>query len=313
MDEKSIQIIEEPKAVQPVSEKTLTDYLQAFGLSSQLTKAETMQFIEVSKAFALNPFKREIYCIPYQGKDGKRSLSIITGYETYLKRAEYTGKLDGWECAIEGQGPNMKAIVTIFKKGWSRPFKHEVYFSEYNTGKSLWISKPRTMLKKVAVAQAFRLCFPDDMGGMPYTDDELPEEMTAAEPRDVTPPAETNPVEAARAAEAAVLEEIIAEIKDLNRQIAEVKAFIPGSMLADLRKELKNLGDDANEANRVKNMCADALSFGLEEKRKQEGAQLPKCAQPIEPQLDAPVFHLEGFPDEEDFADDSAELYEENK
>lgn len=189
---------EETRAVAPVSEKTIKDYLAAFGLASTLTDTETQQFVEVAKAFALNPFKREIYCVPYVDKQsGKRKLSIITGYETYLKRAEHTGLLDGWECSVEGQGPNMKAVVTIYRKGWSRPFKHEVYFSEYNTNKSLWVTKPRTMLKKVAVAQAFRLCFPDDMGGMPYTNDELPEEMSNL--KDVTPAAPAVPAEETKA------------------------------------------------------------------------------------------------------------------
>jgi hypothetical protein len=57
--------------------------------------------------------------------------------------------------------------------------------SEYNTGKSLWASKPITMLKKVAMAQAFRLAFPDELGGMPYTSDELGTDEQAE--RNVTP------------------------------------------------------------------------------------------------------------------------------
>ena len=42
----------------------------------------------------------------------------------------------------------------------------------------MWASKPYTMIKKVAIAQGFRLAFPDEIGGMPYTADELPDEMT---------------------------------------------------------------------------------------------------------------------------------------
>jgi len=33
---------------------------------------------------------------------------------------------------------------------------------------------PTFMLKKVAIAQGFRLAFPDDLGGMPYIPEELP-------------------------------------------------------------------------------------------------------------------------------------------
>jgi hypothetical protein len=33
------------------------------------------------------------------------------------------------------------------------------------------------MIKKVAMAQGFRLCFSDELGGMPYTADELPDQV----------------------------------------------------------------------------------------------------------------------------------------
>jgi hypothetical protein len=61
----------------------------------------------------------------------------------------------------------------------------EIDFNEYNQHNSMWESKPRTMIEKVAIAQAFRKAFPNDMGGMPYTSEELPDEMTTI--RDVTP------------------------------------------------------------------------------------------------------------------------------
>ena len=44
-----------------VQKQTLLDYLAAFGLASQLTQEEKLQFIEVAQAFGLNPFKREIH------------------------------------------------------------------------------------------------------------------------------------------------------------------------------------------------------------------------------------------------------------
>lgn len=34
---------------------------------------------------------------------------------------------------------------------------------------------PKFMLRKVAIAQGFRLCFPDELGEMPYTADEITE------------------------------------------------------------------------------------------------------------------------------------------
>jgi len=58
-----------------------------------------------------------------------------------------------------------------------------VYYNEYvqrtKEGRptKFWADKPYTMIKKVAMAQGFRLCFSDELGGMPYTADELPDHV----------------------------------------------------------------------------------------------------------------------------------------
>lgn len=180
-----------------VTEREIVSYMDAFGIASQLDVNEKRQFVEVATAFGLNPFKREVYCVPY-GKDDKRKLSIITGYEVYIKRAERSGKLSGWRAWTEGTGPAMKAFVEIHRRDWREPFRHEVLYSECVQTKydgaptSFWKRMPAFMLKKVCIAQGFRLAFPDELGGMPYTADELPDEMT--QQRNVSPtPRETAP------------------------------------------------------------------------------------------------------------------------
>lgn len=149
-----------------VDEKTVMDFL--FGSETKLTEPQKKLFISLAVKNQLDPFKREIYAIPYGDK-----MSVVTGYEVYLKRAEASKQLDGWKCWVEGEVDNMKAIVEIKRKDWTKPFQHEVYRSEYDTKKSLWVGKPITMLKKVAIAQAFRLAFPNELGGMIYTADEM--------------------------------------------------------------------------------------------------------------------------------------------
>lgn len=162
--------------VPAVTEQQLNEFLDISGVGRGLAADKRRQFVEIAKAYGLNPFKREIYCISYVGQT-----SIITGYEVYIKRAERTGKLDGWNVEIEGKDNDMKAILTIYRNDWKQPFKHEAYFEEAaNRTKdgelnSVWKKMPRFMLKKVAIAQGFRLCFSDELGGMPYTADELPE------------------------------------------------------------------------------------------------------------------------------------------
>jgi phage recombination protein Bet len=149
-----------------VDEKTIMDYL--VGSETKLTESQKKLFISLAIKNNLDPFKREIYAIPYGNK-----MSVVTGYEVYLKRAEASKMLDGWKCWIEGEKDLLKAVVEITRKDWSKPFVHEVFMSEYNTKQGLWNTKPMTMLKKVAIAQAFRLAFPNELGGMIYTADEM--------------------------------------------------------------------------------------------------------------------------------------------
>ncbi len=169
-----------PPSTAEVLKQTLLDYLTAFGLASQLTQEEKLQFIEIAQAFHLNPFRREIHVAIY-GEGEYRRMSIVVGYQVYLDRAERTGQLDGWRAWVEGQGEDMKALVEIHRKDWRSPFVHEVYWKEAVQRKrdgqptSFWTKMPKFQLKKVAISQGFRLAFPSELGGMPYDPAELPD------------------------------------------------------------------------------------------------------------------------------------------
>ncbi len=174
----------QPPPTTEVQKQTLLDYLTAFGLASQLSQEEKLQFIEVAQAFRLNPFKREIHVAIY-GEGEYRRMSIVVGYQVYLDRAERAGQLDGWRAWVEGQGEDMKALVEIHRKDWHSPFVHEVYWKEAvqrkrdGTPPSFWTKMPRFQLKKVAISQGFRLAFPSELGGMPYDPAELPDAESA--------------------------------------------------------------------------------------------------------------------------------------
>ena len=170
--------------ISTITKSKLESYLKIAGVAQNLTKEETENFLNIAMDFNLNPFKREIYCTSY-GQGEYRKTSIIIGYEVYIKRAERTGQLDGWNVTTEGNGDNLSATITIYRKDQKYPFTHTVDYSEYvqttydkETKKQrpnqIWATKPKTMLKKVATAQGFRLCFSDELGGMPYESEELP-------------------------------------------------------------------------------------------------------------------------------------------
>lgn len=149
-----------------VPDSVIEDYLNSLG--NKLTPRHRNQFVQIARAFNLNPFIREIYGIPYGD-----NFNIIVGYEVYLKRAENSGMLTGWRAWTEGEGNNLKGCVEINRKDWEKPFYHEVYFEEYDQKNSMWRTKGRTMIKKVAIAQGFRMAFPVELGGLPYTSDEI--------------------------------------------------------------------------------------------------------------------------------------------
>jgi phage recombination protein Bet len=218
--------IREPPPTVPsipdIPKQTILDFLSAFGLASQLTEPEKLQFIEVAQAFRLNPFRREVHCVVY-GDGEYRRMSIVVGYEVYLKRAERTGKLDGWSTRIEGEGENMKALVEIHRKDWAEPFVHEAYWREAvqkkkdGTPTAFWTKQPRFQLKKVAISQGFRLCFPDELGGLPYDASELPDAET------VVPVTTGSPIPEARSVE-------VPPSMDNTPIIAEAPHSVPGEL-----------------------------------------------------------------------------------
>ena len=231
-------------AVPALPKEKLLEFLKIGGVAQKLTDEEKLQFVEIAQAYGLNPFKREIYCNTY-GEGQYRQTSIITGYEVYIKRAERTGKLNGWTVDVDGEGDDMKATITIYRKDWDKPFKHVAYLPECiqyskKTGKpnAIWAKMPRFMLRKVAIAQGFRLCFSDELGGMPYTADELGAEEKKEEIK-ATP---AKPTDTAVQAEAV-------EILELPQDVLRVlKSAQTRAQLKDIcRDVLKSLGDPYRE------------------------------------------------------------------
>ena len=82
-----------PEVVQNPKELALS-YLKSMGLT--IPEQFQTQFIEIAAAMKLNPFLNEIHAISYNTKEGP-VFKCVTGYMVYIKRAERSGKLNGWE------------------------------------------------------------------------------------------------------------------------------------------------------------------------------------------------------------------------
>ena len=162
------------------------------GDASAVTDQEVMMFISLCKYQHLNPFLREAYCVKY----GNSPATFVTGKDTFLKRASRNENYEGKEAGIIVKGKDGKieyrdgtfkdADETIVG-GWARihikghqPEMTTVSFDEYAGRKkdgslnSQWATKPATMIRKVAVVQALREAFPEDLGSL-YSPEEIGE------------------------------------------------------------------------------------------------------------------------------------------
>lgn len=155
--------------------------------------------------YGLDPLLKQIWVVKY----GNAPANIFAGRDGFLSIAHRSGDFDGMNTVVEKvQEPigisktrydkftkekvtisvkrpwQYKATCTIYKKGAEHAFITEVYEEEYTTGENLWVTKPRTMIAKVAESQNTRKAF--NISGL-YEPAEMPE----PEEKDITPKSST--------------------------------------------------------------------------------------------------------------------------
>ena len=160
------------------------------------TDQEAFTFLQLCKAQGLNPFLREAYLIKY----GDEAATIVTGKDTFTKRADRISQYDGFKAGIivlsndkvlyrEGSflvtGETLLGgWAEVYRKDRSTPYRNEVTLTEYERRKkdgslmSSWRTMPATMIRKVPLVQSLREAFPDEFGGM-YSPEEMPIDSAA--------------------------------------------------------------------------------------------------------------------------------------
>lgn len=144
-----------------------------------VTDQEVVMFLSLCKFQHLNPFLREAYLIKY----GNSPATVVVGKDVLLKRAMRSDKYKGSQAGVivldgnneiierEGtfvlEGENLVGgWAKVYIEGYEVPFYSSVSMKEYSTGKSNWLTKPATMIRKVALAQALREAFPEEMSAL---------------------------------------------------------------------------------------------------------------------------------------------------
>lgn len=133
-------------------------------VAKDLSKPQVKIFFYQCQALGLNPLLSEICAIVYNLKDGTKQMSIQVMRDGFLTIAHRSGKFAGMRSGVkwtEGEGGKMEMVgwAKVWHKDFEVPLYQEADFKEYNTGKLLWASKPKTMIKKVAESMALRKAF----------------------------------------------------------------------------------------------------------------------------------------------------------
>lgn len=161
-----------------LDKQTIKNYLVS-GDASKVTDQELELFINLCKYQKLNPFLREAYLVKF----GTAPANMIVGKDFFVKRAALNENFKEWQAGIIILNKNNEIIeragsfyapqVETLVGGWCKilkkdgtEFYHTVSMQEYNSGQSTWKKIPATMIRKVALVQALRECFPDDFQGL---------------------------------------------------------------------------------------------------------------------------------------------------
>lgn len=174
-----------------------------------VTDAELAVFIEVCKRSGLDPFQKEIFCVPRRVNVGsKQEPRWIAKHEAQpaeaglLARADRFSDFRGIKAAAVFSGDTIvidENTVThkfnpakregVLVGAWAQAFREGKVFpvewvtlAEYKQPTKQWDEKPGTMLVKCARAAALRRAYPNAFAGL-YLREEMPaEEFESAPP-----------------------------------------------------------------------------------------------------------------------------------
>jgi phage recombination protein Bet len=233
-------------------EKKIDEFIKTFLVHENLDDSEIKKFREIAVELNLDPFNKEIYAIPYNttvyinGKPvKKRTLSIVTGYEVYLRRADSHPAFEGYKTELNGKvnDPEFSCTITVYRNDRKYPIIHTAYFQEFAGRTSdgnltkFWL-KPRFMIEKVTIGQGLRRAFPNDFSKMPYVKEEMDSNI-----RDVTPKKEDETPTMIET------DKLVDELKELKNELNELN---PPDKKFEFEKTVDELEKKKNEKMKEK-------------------------------------------------------------
>lgn len=147
----------------------------------KISSQEKEKFLMLCTVNQLNPFKNQVYAVPYGDK-----LQLTVDYRMYLERAEATGKLYGWRVVILKKDGVVKGwSITIHRKDRKEPFVYEADITDHQTQTPLWKTKPEAMMRKQLIRVGFAMAFPENCGKLGGDMEDEPIESESIEATEV--------------------------------------------------------------------------------------------------------------------------------
>jgi hypothetical protein len=135
------------------------------------------------RGFTFRDFlEKNIYAVPFGS-----GYSLVTSIDYARKIGMRSGVIGKSAPKFEDSGAGDMACTITIKRlvsDHTGEFTATVFFKEYSTGKNLWLSKPRTMLAKVAEMHALRMACPEEASQI-YITEELEKEGKAKPTADI--------------------------------------------------------------------------------------------------------------------------------
>lgn len=155
--------------------------------------------------------QKNVYAIPYGS-----GYSLITSVDYARKIGMRSGVVGVSEGVYEMDGENIVSCMVTVKRKIEETigeYSAKVYFKEYSTGKNLWLTKPRTMIAKVAEMHALRKACPEELS-QAYTEEEMVKE-------NVTIPSQEIPEEIQKKVENAKTHEELSKVWKENKGLGK--------------------------------------------------------------------------------------------
>lgn len=181
-DEKKIMTVEEMQkeiATQTNKQEVMSALLATTfkGLDANVAKQAILA--GMIRGFTFKDFlEKNVYAISYGG-----SYNLVTSIDYSRKIGMRSGVIGVSEPKYEFDENKKPVACTITVKRRSGQdigeYTAKVYFSEYTTGRNQWLTKPLTMIAKVAEMHALRKACPEELA-QNYSEEEMEKEIVPA-------------------------------------------------------------------------------------------------------------------------------------